>query len=210
MPSSAILLETCRGVKPSGCPHAAPLSVNGIAALVQLAATAPEPAALAALARPIRRHEQFRLAVCACPNGCVRPQVADLGLVAARTVAVAASLCAGCGLCAQTCPDAAIAVRNGKAVIDAGRCQGCGRCAAVCPAQAIAVGAVGFRAYLGGRLGRRPRLGCDLGHILTPHAALALAERSVAAYVRHARPGLRFGDILSPNGLPGLPAWVLS
>ncbi|WP_175577154.1 4Fe-4S binding protein, partial [Desulfovibrio sp. DV] len=52
----------------------------------------------------LRRHEQFRLAVSACPNGCVRPQVADLGLVATRSVAVDATACVGCNVCAETCP----------------------------------------------------------------------------------------------------------
>ena len=210
MPVPAILLETCRGVKPSGCPHAAPLSWDWVAALVNLAATTPQSAAMAALARPLRRHEQFRLAVCACPNGCVRPHVADLGLAAALDVAVDPTACTGCGLCVAGCPDRAMTLRAGKAGIDAGRCQGCGQCATVCPTRAVTTGGVGFRAFLGGRLGRRPHLGHDLGHSLPPADALALAERSIAAYVRHMRPGLRFGDILSPGGLPGLPAWVLS
>ena len=210
MPAHAVILETCRGVKPSGCPHAAPLPRDSLAQVVHLAATTPEPAALADLARPLRRHEQFRLAVCACPNGCVRPHVADLGLLATRTVAVDTAVCTGCGLCAETCPDRAMAIRRGKAVIDAAACLGCGQCAAVCPRQAIAAGDVGFRAFLGGRLGRRPRLGLEMGRILTPEAASALAERTLAAYVRHMRPGRRFADVLSPGGLPGLPAWALS
>lgn len=210
MTANAVILETCRGVKPSGCPHGAPLPLDRLAVLVSLAATTPEPDALADLPRPLRRHEQFRLAVCACPNGCVRPHVADLGLVAARTVAVETAACTGCGLCAETCPDRAIALRRGKAVIDASACLHCGQCAAVCPVRAIAAGEVGFRAFLGGRLGRRPRLGIEVGHILSPDAALALAGRTTAAYVRRMRPGLRFADVLSPGGLPGLPAWVLS
>lgn len=210
MTTTALLLETCRGVKPSACPHASPLPPDWLAALVRLAALTPQPEALAELMRPIRRHEQFRLAVCACPNGCVRPQVADLGLVAARSVAVDTAACTGCGLCAETCPDAAIAMRGGKAVIDPAACLGCGQCAAVCPVGVVTAGPAGFRAFLGGRLGRHPRLGLEVGRILTPDDALALAERATAAYVRHMRPGLRFGDILSPGGLPGLPAWVLA
>ena len=59
MPVPAILLETCRGVKPSGCPHAAPLPWDWVAALVNLAAAVPQPAAMAALARPLRRHARL-------------------------------------------------------------------------------------------------------------------------------------------------------
>ena len=210
MPGNTVVLETCRGVKPGICPHGLPLPLDAVAALVELAATAPLPPALAGLARPMRRHEQFRLAVSACPNGCVRPQVADLGLIAARSVAVDAAACVGCNVCAETCPDAAITLRHGKAVIDAAACLGCGLCARVCPVRAMTAGPVGFRVFLGGRLGRRPRLGLEVGHVLSPDAALALARRAGAVFAEHMRPGLRFGDILSPGGLPGLPAWVLS
>lgn len=210
MPTPAVILEICRGVKPGGCPHGSPLPAEALAALVHLAETTPVPEALADLARPVRRHEQFRLAVCACPNGCVRPQVADLGLVAARSISIDPTLCTGCGLCAETCPDAAIARRHGKAAIDTEACLGCGLCAKVCPPRALSAGPIGFRAFLGGRLGRHPRLGIAVGSSLTPAAACALAGRATIAYTRHMRPGLRFGDILSPGGLPGLPAWVLS
>ena len=210
MSATALILETCRGVKPNGCPHGLPLPLDVVAALVELAATAPLPPALAGLARPVRRHEQFRLALSACPNGCVRPQVADLGLIAARSVRVDTTACVGCNVCAETCPDLAITLRQGKAAIDADTCLGCGLCARVCPVRAIATGPVGFRAFLGGRLGRRPRLGLEIGHVLSPDAALALAGRAGAVFAEHMRPGLRFGDILSPGGRPGLPAWALS
>ena len=102
------------------CPHAAPLPPDWVADLVRLAALTPQPEALADLLRPIRRHEQFRLAVCACPNGCVRPQVADLGLVAARSVRVDAAACVGCNVCAETCPDAAITLRHGGTLYSIG------------------------------------------------------------------------------------------
>ncbi|MHC1790118.1 indolepyruvate ferredoxin oxidoreductase subunit alpha [Solidesulfovibrio sp.] len=194
MTASAIILETCRGVKPGGCPHGLPLPLD----------------ALAELARPVRRHEQLRLAVSACPNGCVRPQVADLGLIAVQSVTVNAAVCVGCTVCRETCPDAAVSLCDGKAAISAAACLGCGLCAKVCPVRAITTGEVGFRAFLGGRLGRRPRLGLEIGRILSPDEALTLARRVSTAYARQMRPGLRFGDILSPGGLPGLPAWVLA
>jgi dissimilatory sulfite reductase (desulfoviridin) alpha/beta subunit len=203
-----VILQTCRGVTPGGCRHGASLPADALAELVELAATAPCPAALADLARPLRRHEQFRLAVSACPSGCVQPQVADLGLVAVRETTIDAAACHGCAACAEACPDAAISVRQGKAVLDPAACLGCGACARVCPSRAIANGPVAFRVFLGGRLGRRPRLGTELGCLLPPPAALALARRALDVYARDMRPGRRFGDILFPGGLPGLPAWV--
>ena len=174
--SDLVILETCRGVTPGVCPHAAPLAASTLAELVELAACAAVPEALAELARPLRRHEQFRLAVSACPNACVRPQVADLGLLAVREATIAPEACHGCAACVEVCPDAAIGVSAGKAVIDQGTCLGCGACARVCLRRAIASGPVAYRVYLGGRLGRRPRLGTNLGRDLAPREAVELAR----------------------------------
>ena len=209
MTAEVVILETCRGVTPGVCPHASPLSVSTLAELMELAACAAVPEALAGLARPLRRHEQFRLAVAACPNACVRPQVADLGLVAVRGATIAPDACNGCGACAEACPDAAIQVTAGKAVIDQDKCLGCGVCSRVCPSRAIANGPVAYRVFLGGRLGRRPRLGTALGRDLSPREAVELARRTLAVFARDMRPGLRFADLVFPGGLPGLPAWVL-
>lgn len=211
MTAEVVILETCRGVTPGVCPHAAPLSASTLAELVELAACAAVPDALAELARPLRRHEQFRLAVSACPNACVRPQVADLGLIAVREATVDPEACHGCAACAEACPDAAIRMAaSGQAVIDQALCLGCGTCARVCPSRAILNGPVAYRVFLGGRLGRRPRLGTELGRGLAPREAVELARRTLAVFTRDMRPGRRFADLVFPGGLPGLPAWALS
>jgi ferredoxin len=52
------------------------------------------------------------------------------------TVRVDPEKCDGCGLCIDSCFVAAIAMREGRAVIGTD-CKGCGRCAEVCPINAI-------------------------------------------------------------------------
>ncbi len=45
--------------------------------------------------------------------------------------------CVGCGTCVGFCPEGAISIKDGKAVIDYRYCKGCGVCKAVCPMKAI-------------------------------------------------------------------------
>lgn len=47
--------------------------------------------------------------------------------------------CVGCGGCMAVCPQKAISLRDGKAVVDRALCRGCGGCVAVCPVGANAM-----------------------------------------------------------------------
>jgi Fe-S-cluster-containing hydrogenase component 2 len=45
--------------------------------------------------------------------------------------------CAGCGVCADTCPSGAITMKDGKAYVEDRICTGCGDCVEMCPEGAI-------------------------------------------------------------------------
>ncbi|MCD6250235.1 MAG: 4Fe-4S binding protein [candidate division Zixibacteria bacterium] len=56
-----------------------------------------------------------------------------------RTVAVVhENECVGCGVCAEVCPEGAIAVDD-LAVIDIQKCTACGACMYECPQNAISL-----------------------------------------------------------------------
>jgi len=46
-------------------------------------------------------------------------------------------LCQACGACVDICPQRAIRIANGVAVVDEVACDGCYRCVSVCPNEAI-------------------------------------------------------------------------
>ena len=76
---------------------------------------------------------------CSCCCGAMQawrsgtPMLASSGYVAQ----VDAEACAGCGLCAETCPFEAIRVEERTARVDVGCCMGCGVCVAACPSDAL-------------------------------------------------------------------------
>lgn len=50
---------------------------------------------------------------------------------------VSKDLCAGCGLCSESCPQGAITPQSGQAWIDQSKCNHCGICLNICPQRAI-------------------------------------------------------------------------
>jgi len=44
-----------------------------------------------------------------------------------------------CGFCVQTCPRSALAVEDGRVVLDKQRCDGCGLCVTACPTEAVSL-----------------------------------------------------------------------
>jgi len=49
------------------------------------------------------------------------------------------NLCTGCGMCVAVCPYDALALKEGKAVVNEVLCEGCGTCTATCLRSAIQV-----------------------------------------------------------------------
>jgi ferredoxin len=58
--------------------------------------------------------------------------------------------CISCGLCVEACPQNAMTLIEGKAVIDLNRCTACGECVRVCPVNAISNSCFGQAYYFAG------------------------------------------------------------
>lgn len=57
--------------------------------------------------------------------------------------------CISCGLCVEACPQNAMSLVDGKAVIDLSLCTACGECVKVCPVNAISDSRYGQAYYFG-------------------------------------------------------------
>jgi len=136
-------------------------------------------------------HHKLRIAIAGCPNGCSRPQIADLAVVGHLRPVFHAQACTACGLCAEACPDQAITVDQ-TARADRDLCQGCRSCAAACEFEAVELPEPWGEVVMGGKLGRHPHLAVRVGLAPEPAQAVELFSGAVERYLQNARPGERF------------------
>lgn len=206
--ASPLLTTACRGVQ-SGCPRAAapdgPLllqALDGSTALARLRLTAAHRLG----ARP-PRHHAFSVSVSACPNGCSRPHIADVGLTGAVRPRLTDAPCLQCGACLAACREDALALDAAGPRVDRERCLECGDCLRACPSGTLAAGETGWRVWLGGRLGRRPALADPLPGRRSSAQVVEILTASLALWLDGLEPGRRFRDILTEARLAdSLPA----
>lgn len=197
-------VETCFGT--GGCPNRIPMEddlANRLESL--LAGHNLREFMQTKVDGPLKMHHEFRVTIADCPNACSRPQIVDIGLIAASLPQVTAEPCLECGACVAACQEEAISLETQPPAIDRLRCLGCGRCPAVCPAKTITEGRKGYRILLGGKLGRHPQLGRELAGLHTPEEALAIVGKCLALFKQENLHGERFGEVLNRIGLGFLP-----
>jgi len=96
---------------------------------------------------------KFKIAISGCPNGCVRPQVHDIGIAGVKYPKVNEN-CNGCGRCAEVCKVEAIDIRGDVSYTNYNVWHGCGKCIKECPNDAREVKEEGYLVYVGGKAGR--------------------------------------------------------
>lgn len=155
---------------------------------------------------PVPYHSLIRASLSCCPNSCSQPQIRDFGLQAKLFPGVEQGKCTRCGLCVDTCQEAALKLdeQNGIEVND--NCVGCGQCVRVCPTGSLHAEKIGWTLMVGGKLGRHPRLGTAVGESLTEQQALDLIELVLQAFTKNGGPSERLGAWLertnfNPNSL---------
>ena len=151
----------------------------------------------------LRFHHEFRISVSHCPNACSQPQIKDIGIIAAVYPRTEETLCSGCGSCVNVCREKAVDLSNTPfPLINTRACLGCGACVQACPAGCILCGKRGYRVLLGGRLGRHPRLACELPHLFTENQVLEVVKACLAYYKQNSRAGQRFSSLLGDDDTP--------
>ncbi len=148
------------------------------------------------VAGDLKFHHEFRVSISDCPNACSRPQITDIGIIAAALPQITEEDCVQCKACVNVCPEQAVALEDSGPLIDSDICLACGKCMKACPTGTLDTQKNGYRALLGGRLGRHPRLGMEVPRILSHDDVLALIRRCLDFYKAHSKGGKRFSHIL--------------
>jgi dissimilatory sulfite reductase (desulfoviridin) alpha/beta subunit len=158
---------------------------------------------------------KFKMGIAGCPNNCAKVQLNDLGFMGQCMPQLDESLCDVCLACINICPSGAIEKLDDKVRIDDTKCIYCGKCINICPEKAVSVKKKGVVLFLGGKFGKKYRIGERAGEILSTEEAMKLTKEIIQYYEDNANAGERFGDAIhrigienvkTCLGLPVLPA----
>ncbi|KGK98725.1 coenzyme F420 hydrogenase [Methanococcoides methylutens] len=152
---------------------------------------------------------KFKFAVTGCPSSCMKPQENDLGVMGGLEPKWVEDKCTYCGLCQTVCPVDAIKVEDGALHFYRGKCNLCGQCLLICPTEAWIKAREGYTVYIGGKVGKHPRLGIRLTELVDEDTLFRIIERSVEFFKIEATSGERFGDTIQRVGLEEFKAFVL-
>lgn len=148
---------------------------------------------------PLKAHHKFKVGLSECPNACSQIHITDFALHGVVRVEVNPKACSFCVSCLEVCEEGAIELTDYGAKIDEERCVGCGHCVKICPEGALAEGFRGYKVYLGGKLGRHPRLATFLTYAETEEV-LKLFKKVLNFYKKYNEKGERLGTIIERLG----------
>jgi len=159
---------------------------------------------------------KFKMAVTGCPHNCAKATENDIGVMGAILPRWDAKACIDCQLCVNTCPTKAIVREEGPAgdaaryILDEDKCINCSICTSSCPVSAWTPAATGYNLFIGGTMGKIPRLATLLKRLIPNKEELyRLIEKSLRYYQEHGRKKERFGHTIDRIGVEKVKEEIL-
>jgi dissimilatory sulfite reductase (desulfoviridin) alpha/beta subunit len=153
---------------------------------------------------------KFKLAVTGCPHNCAKATENDIGIMGGIEPGWNESGCNDCGLCVNICPTVAIAREDAHYVLNPEKCINCSICTASCPSGSWSVVRKGYILWIGGTMGKIPRLASRLDGIIESEERLyELIGRAITCYRENGRKKERFGHMIDRIGLEKVKTEIL-
>lgn len=144
---------------------------------------------------------KFKLAVTGCPHNCAKATENDIGVMGGILPGWTEFGCSDCGLCVNICPTGAIARGDSAYSLDLGKCINCSICTSSCPTGSWTIVRKGFILWIGGTMGKIPRLATRLDGLIDSEERLyELIGRAITYYRENGRKKERFGHMIERIG----------
>jgi dissimilatory sulfite reductase (desulfoviridin) alpha/beta subunit len=155
---------------------------------------------------PLMSHHVLRVAIIGCPNCCMSPYFADIGLICAFRPGIRQEGCVQCELCVSGCAEGAIYLENGRPVINSALCIDCGDCVTVCPKDVIFNAEKGYKVVAGGTGSRHPQLARTVSEYTDVAGVLKIIEKAVVMFRDYPqdKKEISFHAMIAKKGVDGL------
>ncbi|MDK2938991.1 MAG: anaerobic sulfite reductase subunit [Methanolobus sp.] len=144
---------------------------------------------------------KFKIAVTGCPASCLKVQENDFGIMGFCEPVFVEENCVMCRACEKACGSSAITIENGCLYQDLDKCVSCGSCIRVCRKDSMQNQQQGYTIFVGGKVGKKPRMGDMLLRTTDRSVIFDVLEKSVNYYRETALEGERLGDVIDRVGL---------
>lgn len=144
---------------------------------------------------------KLKISISGCPNACTKPQTNDIGILGVIKPRIITRECDGCGACARGCKEAAIKIVDGTAEIDFTKCVNCGGCIRVYLIAANKAEKAGYTIFVGGNVGRHPRLAYKLVDFADEKTVFRVIENSIILFREEGERKERFGHLIERLGM---------
>jgi anaerobic sulfite reductase subunit C len=145
---------------------------------------------------------KFKISVTGCPNNCAKANENDIGIMGGVLPKWDKGKCIDCSLCTKVCPTSAIDKEDSTYILNLEKCILCGICINNCPVQAWEPEKKGYTLFLGGTMGKKPRLGTKAKILIQDETELKkFIYKAFEFYKREGRKKERFGHTLDRYGL---------